>query len=84
MAGPGTIATVMSHSSYSIANLGSVLISYTLILGVTFILFYYSTAIIKKLGQNGLNVISRLMGLILAVMAIQMIAEGVHGLFPHL
>nr|WP_264467349.1 hypothetical protein [Priestia aryabhattai] len=24
------------------------------------------------------------MGLILAVMAIQMIAEGVHGLFPHL
>ncbi|MBE5103373.1 MarC family protein, partial [Priestia aryabhattai] len=32
----------------------------------------------------GLNVISRLMGLILAVMAIQMIAEGVQGLFPHL
>ncbi|WP_436668894.1 MarC family protein [Priestia megaterium] len=84
MAGPGTIATVMSHSSYSVANLGSVLISYTLILGVTFILFYYSTSIINKLGQNGLNVISRLMGLILAVMAIQMIAEGVHGLFPHL
>jgi len=24
------------------------------------------------------------MGLILAVMAIQMIAEGIHGLFPHL
>jgi len=85
MAGPGTIATVMSHStSYHLEKMISVFISYTLILAITFVLFYYSTAIISKLGQNGLNVISRLMGLILAVMAIQMIAGGIHGLFPHL
>jgi multiple antibiotic resistance protein len=62
----------------------SVFINYTLILAVTFFLFYYSSSPIKKLGQNGVNVISRLMGLILAVMAIQMIAEGIKGLFPSL
>ncbi|MFD0050119.1 MarC family protein [Actinomycetes bacterium NPDC127524] len=85
MAGPGTIATVMAHTStHSVSSLLTVFISFTLILAVTFVLFYYSTSIISKLGQNGLNVISRLMGLILAVMAIQMIAEGIHGLFPHI
>lgn len=82
IAGPGTIATVMSHSSQSILGLLSILISFTVILIVTFILFYYSTPIITKLGKNGLNVISRLMGLILLVIAIQMIAEGLYGLFP--
>lgn len=84
MAGPGTIATVMSQNSHSLKQMVSVFISYTLILAVTFFLFYYSSSIIKKLGQNGVNAISRLMGLILAVMAIQMIAEGIKGLFPSL
>ncbi|SFF16815.1 multiple antibiotic resistance protein [Bacillus sp. OV194] len=85
IAGPGTIASVMAHtSSHSLENLGSVFISYILVLAATFILFFYSTSIITKLGENGLNVISRLMGLILAVMAIQMIAEGAYGLFLHL
>ncbi|NWN95447.1 MAG: hypothetical protein HLX43_13470, partial [Bacillus sp. (in: Bacteria)] len=46
--------------------------------------FYYSSSIISKLGQSGLNIITRLMGLILAVMAVQMIASGIHGLFPKL
>lgn len=74
----------MSQTSHSLKQMASVFISYTLILAVTFFLFYYSSSIIKKLGQNGVNVISRLMGLILAVMAIQMIAEGIKGLFPSL
>jgi multiple antibiotic resistance protein len=85
MAGPGTIATVMaSTASHSPANLLSVLIGYTVVLVATFLLFYFSTSIITKIGQTGLNVVTRLMGLVLAVMAIQMIATGVKGLFPHL
>lgn len=84
IAGPGTIATIMSHSSKTVSQMFSVFISYTIILAATFILFTYSPMIMKKLGRNGLNVISRLMGLILAVMAIQMIAEGIKGLFPTL
>lgn len=85
MAGPGTIATVMTHaSSYNIPNLILVFVGFTLVLGISYILFYYSTPIIEKLGHGGLNVITRLMGLILAVISIQMIAEGIKGLFPHL
>lgn len=84
IAGPGTIATVMAHSERTLEGLFSVFISYTVILAAIFVLFYFSPKIMDKLGRNGLNVISRLMGLILAVMAVQMIAEGIHGLFPHL
>ncbi|MCD7034386.1 MarC family protein [Metabacillus sp. GX 13764] len=85
MAGPGTIATVMARTSgHNVANLLGVCISYTVILVATYFLFAYSSPIIRRIGQSGVNVISRLMGLILAVMAIQMIADGVHGLFPHL
>lgn len=85
IAGPGTIATVMTQAgSHNILNLMIVFIGFTLVLVLTYVLFYYSTPIIAKLGQGGLNVITRLMGLILAVISVQMIAEGVKGLFPHL
>lgn len=85
MAGPGTIATVMTHAnSYDIPNLIVVFVSFSLVLALSYVLFYYSTPIIAKLGQGGLNIITRLMGLILAVISIQMIAEGIKGLFPHL
>lgn len=82
IAGPGTIATVMSHSANTPSAMVGVFVSYTIILAATFLFFNYSHIIMKRLGKSGLNVISRLMGLILAVMAIQMIAEGLHGLFP--
>lgn len=85
MAGPGTIATVMTHaSSHNIMNLILVFVGFAVVLGLSYVLFYYSTPIIAKLGQGGLNIVTRLMGLILAVISIQMIADGVHGLFPHL
>ncbi|KHD84551.1 MarC family protein [Heyndrickxia ginsengihumi] len=85
LAGPGTIATVMAHSSsHAPIHLLSVVIGYTVVLALTFLLFYFSSSIISKIGQGGLNVITRLMGLILAVMAVQMIASGIHGLFPKL
>jgi len=87
MAGPGTIATVMAHtgsSSFDISHLILVFIGFALVLALSYVLFYYSTPVINKLGQGGLNVVTRLMGLILAVISIQMIAEGIKGLFPHL
>lgn len=43
-----------------------------------------STSIANRLGTIGINVVTRLMGLILAAMAVEFIANGVLGLFPKL
>lgn len=86
LAGPGTIATVMALSAGPdfITNSIAVFIGFTLVLSITFIVFYYANNISRRIGQTEINVISRLMGLLLAVIAVQMMAEGILGLFPGL
>jgi multiple antibiotic resistance protein len=36
---------------------------------------------VRFLGQSGLNVVTRMMGLILAVIGVQMLIEGIKGAF---
>jgi multiple antibiotic resistance protein len=43
-----------------------------------------SANIANKLGTIGMNIVTRLMGLILAAMSIEFIAHGLTGLFPQL
>ena len=40
--------------------------------------------IAKRLGKSGMNIITRIMGLILAAIAIEFISSGLKGLFPGL
>ncbi|MFK3936396.1 MarC family protein [Alkalihalobacillus sp. NPDC078783] len=79
IAGPGTIATVMSlTSSHSdrISHTIGVFIAFTIILLVTYLIFYYSHWIHSKLNATELSIVTRLMGLILTVMAVEMIVSG--------
>jgi len=48
---------------------------------ITFVCFIFSAKIIKAIGQNGLNIVTRLMGLILAVIGTQMLIAGINGAF---
>jgi multiple antibiotic resistance protein len=41
-------------------------------------------SIAKQLGVIGMNIITRLMGLVLAAMSVEFIAHGLTGLFPGL
>lgn len=88
IAGPGTITAVMASASGSglvlLRNSIGIFIAFTLVLIGTYIIFHYSSWIISHLRQTELNVITRLMGLILAVIAVQMAVAGVSGLFPGL
>ena len=43
-----------------------------------------SNYIADKLGTIGINIVTRLMGLILAAMAVEFISHGIIGLFPAL
>lgn len=49
---------------------------------VTFAVFSASGKIAKVLGSTGINIMTRLMGLILAALAVELLADGLQKLFP--
>lgn len=87
IAGPGTIATVMSLTpgSHQVTlHLLAILIGIVVVLAMTYYAFHYSSFIMRKMGKTEMNVVTRLMGLILAVVAVEMIGAGIKGIFPML
>ena len=48
----------------------------------TALCFALAQPIAKFLGKTGINIMTRLMGLILTALAVELIAEGLHKLFP--
>lgn len=80
LAGPGTIATAMNFAAEStIAEIVRVAMAFGLICLITFAAFTGSQWIVRVLGQNVIKVITRLMGLILAVIGVQMVIDGIRG-----
>ncbi len=80
LAGPGTIATTMNFSATPGNGQIAITISmFALLCFVTYLFFKYSEQIVKKLGQRGLTIVTRLMGLILAVIGMQMLLHGIGG-----
>jgi multiple antibiotic resistance protein len=86
MAGPGAISSVIvfaaGHNNF--ANFIGMSITIVLLGVVSFGLFRMAPVIFKYLGKTGINVITRLMGLLMLSMGIEVIAAGVKGLFPPL
>lgn len=80
LAGPGTIATAMNYSSTKgFAGIFITISVFAILCLITFICFVYSSSILKILGKSSLAIITRLMGLILAVIGTQMIITGFTG-----
>lgn len=79
LSGPGTIATTMSYApSGQWLQTGITIIMFLLICVITYFAFIFSEQILARIGRDGLAVITRLMGLILAVIGVQMMLMGVH------
>jgi multiple antibiotic resistance protein len=78
LAGPGTIATAMNFSATGTWTEISVTVSMFLALCIiSYVCFVFSSKIIELLGESMLGIVSRLMGLILAVVGMQMLILGV-------
>ena len=86
IAGPGAISTVIAHSylfpSYQQKTLESV-IAICLSLAIGIILFF-GPLIGKILGEYGMKIVTRVMGLILAAIAMQMLTSSLIKLLPGL
>ena len=80
LAGPGTIATAMSLSAGD--GVGGVLITlaaFAALCVITYLFFVYGERLVSFLGPSGLSVVTRIMGLILAVIGVQMLLAGIGG-----
>ena len=82
LAGPGTIATAMNYSA--VGDWIEILITITVFLVlciITFFCFIFSSKIISLIGEGGLGIVTRLMGLILTVIGVQMLIVGITSVF---
>ncbi len=84
LAGPGSISTVILYSHYDNTWLHLFILSGIIaVMGcVTWALLRMSDRVGKAMGTTGINIAGRLMGLILAAIAVEFIARGLTGLFP--
>lgn len=86
LAGPGAISTVILYAHRDTTILHYVMIALVIFV-VCFLLFlaFRSVKYISRyLTQTAVNVFARLMGLVLAAIAIEILANGLRGLFPDL
>jgi multiple antibiotic resistance protein len=84
LTGPATMSTVVIYAekAKNLSELGS-LVGYGLVIALaTALCFALATPIARVLGKTGINVMTRLMGLILAALAVEVMSDGLQKLFP--
>lgn len=86
VAGPGSITAVIvqMQRGAGAGHLAAVLACIATVSLACWLALRFAEAIGRALGPLGLNVVSRLLGLLLAAVAIEMMAAGVKQLFPGL
>lgn len=86
LAGPGAISLVVVGGQQAANLTDHVLISLCIIAvaAIVWLTLLLAEPIGKRLGITGLNIATRIMGLLLSAIGIQMIAEGLRQLFPGL
>jgi multiple antibiotic resistance protein len=78
LAGPGTIVTAMNNvTDGSFVHISIVIIIFGIMILLTYLAFILSDLIVKKIGENLITVIGKIMGLILAIMGTGMTVEGI-------
>jgi multiple antibiotic resistance protein len=84
LTGPATISTMVIYAEKTKTFWQhAVLVGYGVVIGAAaYLAFLAAGRIARVLGQTGINVMTRLMGLILAAMAVELLADGLIKLFP--
>jgi multiple antibiotic resistance protein len=86
LAGPGAISTtiIAAEKGAGATHLAAILGCIFIVSLLTWVVLRAANAIGERLGTTGLNIATRLLGLLLAALAIQTMAEGLKELFPGL
>jgi len=85
LAGPGAISTtIIAAQARSLAHLAAVVGCIALVCALLWVVMRFAHALAPRMGTTGLNIATRLLGLLLTAIAIQTMAEGLVQLFPGL
>lgn len=86
LAGPGAISTVILYAQRSNHFTHYVLLALEVLLvaGLVWLCLRAAPRIGDRLGRTGINVVTRIMGLIMAAIAVEIMANGLKQLFPGL
>ncbi|OOY22753.1 MarC family transcriptional regulator [Thioclava sediminum] len=82
LAGPGAMATMIllaGREGGDWLHVVAIIAMMLLVLGCVLVMFLLATPIERALGRTGTMVVTRLLGMLLAALAIQFILDGLHG-----
>jgi MarC family membrane protein len=84
LSGPGSFATVMvlisrAHNLWEQLIVGLAIV---VTAGITFVILIFSSGAARRLGKTGINVLHRVMGLLLAAIAVQFVVDGCKDVLP--
>ncbi len=83
IAGPGTLASVMILSSAhrgQVLDLLAMVLVIAVVLGLCYLALRLSSQISRLIGRTGVNVVTRVLGVLLAALAVQYVSDGLLGL----
>lgn len=79
LAGPGAISTVMVHSAGATTLIATtaLYLSIALTAWLSYLTLASATRVERRLGQTGMRILTRLMGLVLCAIAVQFVVDGI-------
>jgi multiple antibiotic resistance protein len=85
LAGPGAISTtIVAAQAGGAVNIAGLIVTIALVCALLWSILRVAEQIGSRLGTSGLNIATRLLGLLLAAIAIEMMADGLKALLPGL
>ncbi len=86
VAGPGAITTIVVQiqKAGTIEDRMTITVVSIALSFLLWLCFYFSGPVSRLLGVTGINIVTRIMGIILAAIAFQMLADGLKNLLPGL
>ena len=84
LSGPGTIATILlltSQVGNDMRKLVAIGVAIAIVFIVSFISLYLGSRLMRLLGKGGVNIATRVMGIVLAALAVQYVLNGITGYY---
>ena len=84
LSGPGTIATILlltSQAGGDLQRLAGIGVAIAVVFLVSFVVLYLGARLIRLVGEGGVHIATRVMGIVLAALAVQYVLNGVAGYY---